>query len=160
MVAQSLNNLAAVMVSYEKYAEAETYLRQALETWQKLLGTEHPEVGTALSNLGWVLARQGDLVESEAVQRQALKVHRAALGEEHPMVATTMINLGAVIAERGDFPVAERLLIDAHERLLRQTGPGNPRTEKAREKLAELYERWGKPQKRALYASSGGGRPG
>ena len=43
-VAMSLNNLADVLISEDKTADAEAVQREALAMQRKLLGNEHPDV--------------------------------------------------------------------------------------------------------------------
>ncbi len=61
----SLNNLAALLKSKGKPADAEPLYRRALEGRQKLLGDEHPNTLSSLNNLAHLLRDQGKNKEAE-----------------------------------------------------------------------------------------------
>ena len=73
-VATSLNNLANLYCSQERYAEAEPLLQQALEIRKRLLGEDHPDVATSLNNLGNLYYSQGRYAEAGSFFQQALEV--------------------------------------------------------------------------------------
>ncbi|MEK7727705.1 MAG: tetratricopeptide repeat protein [candidate division KSB1 bacterium] len=56
LVATSLNNLALLLQSQGKYAEAEPLFRRALEIFEKSLGTDHPNTQTIRKNYALLLA--------------------------------------------------------------------------------------------------------
>jgi hypothetical protein len=49
------------------------------------------------------------------------------------------------------FADAEALLLEAHQALESQLGPEHPRTRQAADRLVELYESWGMPERAASY---------
>ncbi len=64
--------------------EAEALYRQALEFSQKVMGEEHPYVGTALRYLACMLHDQGHTEEAARMGKQALAIFEKALGPDHP----------------------------------------------------------------------------
>ena len=55
----SVNNLALMLRSQEKYEEAEEMHRRELKGSEKVLGAEHSDTLTSVNNLALVLQDQG-----------------------------------------------------------------------------------------------------
>lgn len=70
---QSINSLAVLFQTLGKSAEAEPYLREALEKSLRVLGQEHPTTLAFVNNVGGLLESQGKLAEAEAYYREALE---------------------------------------------------------------------------------------
>ena len=83
-------------------AQAEAAYREALEIQRRLLGPQHPEVGTLLNNLGTVMNVTNRYAEAESIHREALSVRERALGAEHPYVANSLLNLAVSVEGRGN----------------------------------------------------------
>ncbi|HNG94776.1 MAG TPA: CHAT domain-containing protein, partial [Acidobacteriota bacterium] len=87
---------------------------QALETSEKILGTEHPLVSDSLQILGALYKSKGDAATAESNYRRALTLLEKRLGPEHSDVATTLNSLALVFYERGEYakagPLFERAL--------------------------------------------------
>jgi len=62
-----MNNLALVLGSQGKYAEAEEMHWQALELKEKVLGQEHLSTLSSMNNLAGVLRSQGKYAEAETM---------------------------------------------------------------------------------------------
>jgi Flp pilus assembly protein TadD len=63
----SMNNLALVLDSQGKHAEADEMHRQALQLKEKVLGQEHPSTLDSMNNLASVLRSQGKHEEAETI---------------------------------------------------------------------------------------------
>ena len=57
-VGTCLNNIAGLLESQYRYAEAEKYYRHALEVAEKAFGPDHPNTATSLTNLAGTLISQ------------------------------------------------------------------------------------------------------
>lgn len=86
-VAVSLNNLAALFLSLDRYAEAEPLFRRSLSIREKAFGHDHPEVAQSLNNLAVLLYSLGRYAEAEPLYRRALAIKEKTLGPEYPNVA-------------------------------------------------------------------------
>ena len=91
-VATSLNNLALLYASQERYEEAEPLYLQALSLRKKLLGEEHPSVAISLNNLAGLYQSQGRYEEAEPLYLQALSILFSVLGDNHPYTKTGFNN--------------------------------------------------------------------
>ncbi len=112
-VANSLNNLAALLQANGDYAAAEPLYREALGLYRKLLGDEHPDVASGLNNLASLLQGKGEYAAAEPLFREALALRRKLLGDEHPHVAQSLNNLARLLQDKGDYAAAEPLLREA-----------------------------------------------
>ncbi|MEM7352623.1 MAG: tetratricopeptide repeat protein, partial [Acidobacteriota bacterium] len=92
----------------------------------------------------------------EAARRlgEALEIRRRALPEDHWLIAVTASALGACETARGRFAEAERLLLDSYRTLAAQRGEANFRTREAHQRLVELYDAWGQPERAAEYRAT------
>ena len=95
-VATSLNNLAALLKTQGKYAEAEPLYRRALAIDEKALGKDHPDVAIDLNNLALLLKTQGKFAATEPLFRRALAIDEKALGKDHPTTVTIRSNLNSL----------------------------------------------------------------
>jgi len=108
------------------YPRAKLLLQQALETQQRVLGTEHPDTLRTRSNLGLVLDGQGHYAEAEKLDRETLDIRRRVLGPEHPDTLNSTRNLAEVLADEGHYAEAEKLqrqTLDIRRRVLRPEHP-------------------------------------
>jgi serine/threonine-protein kinase len=108
-VAESMDDLGALLTSRGDYDEAEPLLRGGLAQRRRLLGEGSLKVATSLTNLGKLLHHRGDLSAAEPLRRQALSIRQEHYGEDHIDVPSSMLNLAAVLQARGRNAEAERL---------------------------------------------------
>ncbi|HET6467524.1 MAG TPA: tetratricopeptide repeat protein [Geminicoccaceae bacterium] len=108
------------------YAEADRYLREALERGERELGPGHPEVARALNDLANLSRDRGRYGDAEPLYRRAVAIREAVLGPDHPLVAQSLNDLAVLYRNQGRHTEAEAL----HERALaiRETalGAGHP----------------------------------
>ena len=98
-VAESLKNLAGVLLYRGQPEEGERHLERALEILTKHLGEEHPKVGEIAEGLAVLCAEQDRPEEAERYHLQALSIWREAYGPEHPSVGLVLSNLGNVLRQ-------------------------------------------------------------
>ena len=67
---------------------------------ERLLGPEHPEVGTTLNNLAVVCRRRGLLEEAEALYRRAIDILSETVEPSHPALAASRGNLSKMLNDR------------------------------------------------------------
>ena len=75
--------LSALLEVQDKYAEAETLFRRAIEIDEKALGKDHPTVATDYNNLARLLQDQGKYAEAEPLYRRPIEIFQATLGTDH-----------------------------------------------------------------------------
>jgi tetratricopeptide (TPR) repeat protein len=97
LVATALNNLALNLAHLDfdqgGHAEAEQLHKRSLAIREKVLGLDHPDVGTSLNNLALLYFAQGRYIEAEPLFKRSLAVEEKALGVDHLSTAITLNNL-------------------------------------------------------------------
>src|SRR5262245_21176004 len=76
-----------------KYDEAAKIASRLLDIFEKQLGPDHRNVGTALFNLALLYQRQGRYADAEPLYKRGLGISEKALGFEHPEVGTVLNSL-------------------------------------------------------------------
>jgi len=110
------------------FAEAEPYLREALETNRRLLGNDDLRTIECAGSLGLVLQAKGNFPEAESLLREALEARRRLLGDNHPHTLLSQNNVGVLLylkGEPGASTAMHRKTLDARRRIL---GPEHPET--------------------------------
>ncbi|MGQ0721165.1 MAG: protein kinase domain-containing protein [Candidatus Eiseniibacteriota bacterium] len=125
--------------------EAETLLRGAVERARRMQGDDHPDVAAALVALAEASCRRGDHAGAEPPAREALVIRQRHLDAADWRIGEAMSVLGEAVGGQRRFAEAEPLLREGHERLDAR-GRWEARRTAARERLAALYEAWGKPE--------------
>ncbi len=121
-IANTLNNLAAMLDQQGKSAESEPLQRRALAILEKALGPLHPDTAATLTTLAVSLDRQGRIVDSEQVYLRAVDTSRAA-GNPRTLLLNSS-RLGFSLAKRGRLREAlpyYREAIDTLDRLYVRT---------------------------------------
>lgn len=93
-----------------------------------------------------MLPEAGRAAESEYHLRRGLSIRELIMPDTHWLLANTRAMLGASLTAQNRFDEAERLLIPADQTLVDQVGASHEMTERARNWIRELYERWGRPE--------------
>jgi tetratricopeptide (TPR) repeat protein len=99
LVAQSLNNLAAVYDHQGHYAEAESLCKSALGIFEKALGPDNFEVANLLNNLAAVYDHQGRYAEAEPLYKRSLAMREKAIGLDNVSVAQLLNNLAVLYGD-------------------------------------------------------------
>jgi eukaryotic-like serine/threonine-protein kinase len=111
--AQSLNDLAWVLLEKQRAKEAEPLLQEAIQIRRKLRGDEHPETAESVNLLAFARKDQGDLASAESLYRETLALRRKIFGNEHKDVAQSLSNLALMSSENGDYNAADQLYQEA-----------------------------------------------
>jgi serine/threonine protein kinase/tetratricopeptide (TPR) repeat protein len=135
-------------------AEAERALRQALQIQRsETLGLipEHADIGQTLAALGWALTQQSRGNEGEPLLRQGLDICRKALPAGDRKTAHVESLLGWCLTGLGQYQEAEPFLLSGYQALETAPGAPPPRRQQALDRIVELYEAWGKPDRAAAW---------
>lgn len=109
-----------------RYDEAEKPFLQALESYKKMLGAEHPFTLFSMADLASTYGNQGRWEEAEELQAQELKIYSRVLGQEHPDTLISMGNLASTYGDQGRWEEAEKLevqVMETRKRVLKQEHP-------------------------------------
>jgi tetratricopeptide (TPR) repeat protein len=100
--ATALNNLAYLLWTTNRLAEAEPLLARAVTIYEKSLGENHPSVAAALNNLAQLQMATNRLAEAERLVRRALVIvlkFTHATGHEHPHLWVVFGNYVALLGK-------------------------------------------------------------
>ncbi len=148
----TMNNLAALYTVQGKLDQAEALFTKVLDGMGRVLGTEHPETLRSMNNLATVYLNRRKLPESEKLYSQVLETQRKVLGDQHPDTLTSMGNLAISYQNQRKFAQAEPLLVSSYEGMVQRaaTAPEiRPALEAAGQRIVQLYQNWGRPDKAA-----------
>ncbi len=142
----AMNSLAYLLEDRGKLDDAEALYRRVVELTEQSVGRNHPEAFGPLNNLAMLLKDKQRYEESLALFDELLAGAGAALPEGHYFLGIFGGNMGECLMEAGRYGEAEARLIDSERVLRASLGDDHPRTAKAVERLAKLYERWGREE--------------
>jgi len=144
-VGQSLNNLGFLMLAQRKPVPAESLFHQSLALWTRTLESDHPYLADALGGLGQALLGQGRDQDALASLERALEIRLAKLDTTGTAVAVARRDLGICLTRLGRYEEAERLLTASYPVLLARFGETHWSPKIARDGIAELGRRRGRP---------------
>lgn len=124
----ALENVARVLSSQGRYAEAEVLQRQALEKSIKVNGYYHPYTFIGRGELAGTVRDQERFAEAETMYEQLLEDRRKTLGQRHHDTLITLSNMATVKARLGKKQVSEKLYREALEIELETLGEHHPST--------------------------------
>ncbi len=136
----TLNNLAGLYKSLERYEEAEPLYLRALAIRTQQLGREHPDVATSLNNLAVLCKAQRRFGEAQHLYQQAINILEHRLGNDHPSVANTLHNLAGLHRSQKQYAEAEPLYRRALVIREQKLGSNHPTVASTLNNLAGLCE--------------------
>lgn len=137
--AQATQQIGLNWMDQGQLEKAETYLRDALEQMQLVLGNQpHPALAENINNLAYVSHSLGKFEQARIQYEQALDMHRVLLGDDHPDVATAHINLAMLYQDAGRYEEARSMFETSIKILHRAYGDAHPKIAKAMNNLAYL----------------------
>jgi eukaryotic-like serine/threonine-protein kinase len=169
-VAWALYAWSDLLLDKGEFKQAEPELREALKIQRQSLIRDHYSTGQTLAALGWVLTKTGRAKEGEPLLREGFDICRKQLPQGDWFTADTESMLGVCLAAQRQYEKAEPLLLNGYKGLREAAGappvtdswpirwmgslhasPGAPpeRIRQALDRIIELYEAWGKPDKAA-----------
>jgi len=104
-----LNNLALACRRQGQKENAERYYLEALEIYEKQLGSKHSDVAAVLNNLGVFYTNERRFEEAERAHQRALAIRQNAKPTLRADVAQSQCNLAVLYHSRLDFTRAEEL---------------------------------------------------
>lgn len=154
-VANPINGLAMMFHYKGDLAAAEPLYREALAMRRKVLAPGHDEIADSMVGLADLLNDKHDGKSAEPLAREALEMLRKKLPAGNWKIADAESVLGASLTLQRRFAEAEPLLVSSYPIIKEKRGEREPRARRALARLADLYQAWGKPDKVALYRSTG-----
>jgi tetratricopeptide (TPR) repeat protein len=144
-VASIHNNLGAVYMNTDRFADAASHFQSARDVMVTRLGPRHPHAITTLNNLAGVAEEAGDLERAEVLRRDVLAQLAGVVPEWSVHRRMALKNLGTLLVKTGDYEEAETHLNESLN-LRRMFLPApHPKIASTLSGLGELYrarQRW------------------
>jgi serine/threonine-protein kinase len=151
MVLASYRLLTAVLDQQGKFAASRLLRDRELASAIDAHGPDDVYVALALAGLGQHGLASTDLALAERSFRGALSVREKLHPPDHWRVHEARAMLGVVRVRAARYAEAEQILLPAYDALRASRGDTAPETTTVRRHLADLYERWQRPQLAARY---------
>lgn len=142
---------AQAFLALRQYPEAEAKINTTLEIYRAASSPQYVNYATALMVQGMIYSQTGRTAEAEKLLREAVRIRAENVPETHFLRATANGALGEFLTTQARFPEAESSLLASYESLKKSQAGNSPRTRLALERLANLYDAWGKPDEAARY---------
>jgi non-specific serine/threonine protein kinase/serine/threonine-protein kinase len=147
----AMNSLGQLYLHQVKYAQAEPLLIKALEVRRRVLGPDDPDTTSSKATLAGMWLLQRKYAETEPLIREALNDYeKLPDGWERYLVQSM---LGGSLVGQKKYADAEPLLLSGYQGIIERvaTVPGNAlsEVERAGDRILQLYQDWGKPEKAA-----------
>lgn len=145
-VGEKAYNLALLLKLRGRFADSEPFMREALGIFRSTYGAAHASIAAVLQNLSEVLMELERFEEAETALRECLDMRLNRLPTEAWLVGTTRSLLGEALSRQRRFEEAQPLLLEGFAAI--DAHPKVPVAWKRRaaERVARLYEAWGKPE--------------
>lgn len=138
-----VNHLGLLSFDQKNYEIAENYHRKAVESFQKLLGREHPKTLEAITNLAkdHLYLKHHELSESLLIE--AIGICERVYGYYNPATASNIHNLGYVYMDTGKLAKTEETFLKALEIRKKSLGIYDITTLGSYNSIAMLYYKMG-----------------
>ena len=121
--------LGAVLTKQGRYEEAETLLKEVLDTRERLGESRtSSDMLRTMNNLGAAYGHQGRFIEAETLHRQVLESDKQSLGYKHASTITAMHNLASSLLDQNKLDEAHNLQQHALQLSQKVHGPEAPET--------------------------------
>jgi hypothetical protein len=149
-----VNNLVGTQERMKQFDEAEAWRRKWLAVVKERAGADSLRYAGELGALGANLLQQRKWTDAEPALREAL-----ALLEKKASASLAKFNvqslLGSTLLGQKRYAEAESLLVQGYEGIKAREGQISPpdryRVAEASERIVQLYEAWGRPEKAAQW---------
>lgn len=107
----SVENLSNLYVSLQRFDQAESFAKQAVDISLRAFGNDHPNLARCLNNLAGIFYQQARYEEAEPISRRLLSIYEKNYPQDHSDVVAATINLAMLYHVQGKYQLAERLYI-------------------------------------------------
>ncbi len=104
------NNLGSLFTLQRNFHDAEYELKEAVSTWEKVLGTEHVNIAAALVNLSTLERTRHRLGDAERYASRALAMDEKLLPAGHVRIGLDLNMAGILAVDRKRYAEAEKVV--------------------------------------------------
>ena len=147
-LAAVMGNLGWCLWDKGELEEAQTLLKSAVAMKREVLRPDDRRLAISLHDLGRLHLQRGAPAEAEPLLREALKIRRARFTDQDGRIARTESLLGDCLLQLDRLDEAEVLLANSYP-ILDAEYPAAEMTQRALQKLIDVYERLGRSEQAA-----------
>jgi len=151
--AKARAELAGILGRDGKHKEAASILAETLKLRIARLPAAHPDIWRNQLELADSLQASNDQRAAVVLLRRSVQALADALPPKSYRVAALESDLAASLTKLGEFAEAERLLLSAYARQNEDVSDLVEGRQASRQRLAELYQAWGKPSEATKYTT-------
>lgn len=137
--------LVGTLLDRGRLDEAAPLADELASTARTELGDKHPHFALSLTNFAWLDLLRGRPADAAPKLREAIDVYRGVFPNGAAVIARAEGLLGACHLAAGRYAEAEPLLLASYKGQAGVAEVVPRRVTEARERLVQLYDRWGKP---------------
>jgi tetratricopeptide (TPR) repeat protein len=141
-----MGNLARNLQLAGHLDEAESLFRKVLDIRRRVSGESAIPTLAIMNNLGLLLLARERPVDAETILRPMAEAMERAVEESHWMRGQAMVNLARSLAGQSKFDEAEVAFLRGYAILASQLPQGHERRSIAANAIADMYERWNRPE--------------
>ena len=150
-IADFLHYLSVIHCQWKNYQRAEAEARRALDIRRRHRKPSESYTVVALGQLSKVLISAGQIKKAAPYLKEAMEAFHAAPVKATGYWAIAAGLLGECLMSLKRYEEAERLLKENYTIHQSECGEACPDRAEARQRLARLYEAWGKPERAARF---------
>ncbi len=134
-----LERLGTYRFQQAAYAEAETYLTQAMNLYRDHLHADRLDAAQTMNSLALLHTELAHYQEAKELHEHALELREQELDADHPKTAESLHNLAMLYGDQGLYKLAENLYLRVRALEERSKGPDHPDVAKTLNNLALMY---------------------
>lgn len=110
--------LGIALVKTHEFVKGRNYILEAMQSWKKMFGEQHPYLAYAYGALGDSYMEEKSYPQADSCYIQALRTQRSIFGELHPYISECEMKLGLLYRRQGKYAEASRYGLKALNVLL------------------------------------------
>jgi len=149
---KSMSYLVIVYWNQGRLDKAEPLQKELLALCRETLGTAHADTRLAINNLICLHMDQKQYTSATLLFEEIIQIWEDDRSQKGLLkMAEYQVNYGECLTHLKRFDEAESLLLIGYSCFKENLGEAHENTGEAKEKIADFYEAWGKPEKAAEY---------
>ncbi len=134
-----LERLGTYRLQQAAYAEAETYLTQAMDLYKDHLHADRLDAAQTMNSLALLHTELAHYQKAKELHEHALELREQELNADHPKTAESLHNLAMLYGDQGLYTLAENLYLRVRDLEEHSKGPDHPDVAKTLNNLALMY---------------------
>lgn len=152
-VAVAENKIGLIRTEQKNFVGAEEAFRKSLSIREEVYGPDNDNTLITKTNLGMMFLDAGRPDRAETIIRDVLQRRENSAVPSNFRIGQAKRDLGAILTAKGQYALAEQSLQAGFDLLRESRGLEDPYTQRAIERMVDLYEAMGNPTKIGAFKS-------